>query len=176
MKNKYVRFYINDKAGSIPFRKHYEGIVATADFIDDGEVFHILGLTVPMSQMELIADVSAKPNLVINERQTRTPKETEAHRKIQAFQEYIDSRLVRVHEVIRVKRRAHACFDPQAYLDRFNELAEFSLAAYKVLIKADETATANDVSQRFTGAVSSICLDIYGTPTRAQLKRMLTSK
>ena len=176
MKNKYVRFYINDKAGSIPFRKHYEGIVASADFIDDGEVFHILGLTVPMSQMELVADVNAKPNLVINERQTRTPKETEADRKIQAFQVYIDSRLVRVHETIREMRRARACFDPQAYLDRFNELAEFSLAAYKVHIKADETSVAKDVRQRFTGAVSSICLDIYNAPTRSQLKRMLSQK
>ncbi len=176
MKNKYVKFYVNSYAGDIQYRKYYEGIVAHQDFINDGDVYHTLGLIIPLSQMELVADVNAKPNLVINERQTRTVKETEADRKIQAFQEYIDSRLVRVHEAIREMRRARACFDPQAYLDRFNELAEFSLAAYKVYIKADETSAANDVRQRFTGAVSSICLDIYDAPTRSQLKRMLSQK
>ena len=112
MKNKYVKFYVNSYAGDILYRKYYEGIVAHQDFIDDGGVYHIMGLTVPLSQMELVADVNAKPNLVINERQTRTPKETEAHRKIQTFQEHIDSRLIRVHEAIREMRRARACFDP----------------------------------------------------------------
>ncbi len=176
MKNKYVRFYINDKAGSIPFRKHYEGIVATADFIDDGEVFHILGLTVPMSQMELIADVSAKPNLVIEFPTKKTVKETEADRNINNFKALIETRLIKIHEAIREMRKARACFDPDTYLDRFNEIAEFSLAAYKVLVNNDEYSAAGEVSQRFVGSAMSICLDIYDAPTRSQLKRMLTRK
>jgi hypothetical protein len=61
-------------------------------------------------------------------------------------------------------------------LDRFNEIAEFSLAAYKVLVKGEEFSAANEVSQRFVGSAMSICLDIYDAPTRAQLKRMLAGK
>jgi hypothetical protein len=176
MKNKYVRFYTDSKVGDINFRKYHEGIVAHQDFIEDGEVFHILGLTVPMSHVELVADVTAKPNLVLEAPVKRTVKETEADRHINNFKGLIDARLIKVHEAIREMKRARACFDPDTYLDRFNEIAEFSLSAYKVFAKNEEYSAASDVSQRFVGSSMSICLDIYDAPTRAQLKRMLTRK
>ena len=176
MKNKYVRFYTDSKIGEIAYRKYHEGIVAHQDFINDGDVFHILGLTVPMSQVELVADVTAKPNLVLEAPVKKTPKETEADRQINNFKALIDVRLIKVHEAIREMKRARACFDPDTYLDRFNEIAEFSLAAYKVLVNGEEFSAASEVSQRFVGSAMSICLDIYDAPTRAQLKRMLTRK